>query len=114
MVSTEEEKGSRAEQELLDAKIALRESNERIVNISESITDGFVVLDREWRFEYVNERALEFFRRLDRTREYLIGKGVWDEFPDVEGWWNYMAARSRRAAQASARAANSSFHCRIN
>ncbi|HXP40353.1 MAG TPA: PAS domain-containing protein, partial [Candidatus Acidoferrales bacterium] len=39
------------------AERELRESNERIANILESITDAFIVLDKEWRFTYVNPQA---------------------------------------------------------
>ena len=38
------------------AERELRDSNERITNILESISDAFVVL-REWRFTYVNPQA---------------------------------------------------------
>jgi PAS domain S-box-containing protein len=37
---------------------ALRESQRQIENMLESITDAFVALDREWRYTYINERAL--------------------------------------------------------
>jgi PAS domain S-box-containing protein len=39
------------------AEEELQESNERITNILESITDAFFSLDREWRFVYLNPRA---------------------------------------------------------
>ncbi|HVF17893.1 MAG TPA: PAS domain S-box protein, partial [Steroidobacteraceae bacterium] len=44
----------------------------------ESITDAFYAVDRDWRVTYVNQRALDYF---GRTREQLIGKSIWDEFP---------------------------------
>lgn len=73
----------KAETELLAVQDALRESNERISGILESITDGFIVIDREWRFSYLNQRAAEVFKRLNRTRDDMLGKNIWDEFPDV-------------------------------
>ena len=42
------------------AEERLRESNRRVENILESITDAFWAVDREWRFTYVNERALDY------------------------------------------------------
>ena len=39
------------------AERALLDSNERITNTLESIGDAFVVLDRDWRFTYVNPQA---------------------------------------------------------
>ena len=67
---------------------ALRESTRRIENILESITDDFWALDREWRFTYVNERALSRVRRAkhqELTREEVLGKNVWEAFPDLVG-----------------------------
>src|SRR3954468_22406200 len=40
------------------AEEEFRESNRRIENILESVTDEFLALDREWRFTYINERGL--------------------------------------------------------
>src|SRR5918994_1210140 len=67
---------------------ALNESNRRTENILESITDEFFAVDREWRFTYINERAL---RRIqgDRgkglTREDLLGKNIWEVYPELVG-----------------------------
>src|SRR5215211_7157936 len=61
---------------------ALRQANERITNILESITDAFVAVDRQWRFTYLNERALT---TLQRTREELLGKNMWEAFPEAVG-----------------------------
>ena len=36
-------------------------------------------VDPDWRYSYVNKRAGEMF---GRTPEELIGKYIWDEFPD--------------------------------
>ena len=60
--------------------------------ILESITDGFYSLDRQWRFTYVNRQAEEL---LARSREDLIGKCYWDEYPDTLGTqaeWHYQRA----------------------
>jgi PAS domain S-box-containing protein len=64
------------------AEDELRKSGERITNILESITDAFVAVDRQWRFTYINERALT---TLQRTREELLGKNMWEEFPEAVG-----------------------------
>tara|TARA_R110002049_G_scaffold44690_14_gene131018 strand:+ start:142 stop:1746 length:1605 start_codon:yes stop_codon:yes gene_type:complete len=53
---------------------------ERLATTLESITDAFFTVDREWRFTYVNREAE---RVLLRTREDLIGRNVWEEFPDA-------------------------------
>jgi PAS domain S-box-containing protein len=48
----------------------------------ESITDAFYALDRECRFTYLNQRALDHF---GATRETLLGQVVWDVFPVTRG-----------------------------
>ncbi len=67
------------------AERELRESNERISNILESITDAFVVLDKEWRFTHVNHQAEEILRPLNKTRANLVGTIYWKEFPELVG-----------------------------
>ncbi|MCA1717538.1 MAG: PAS domain S-box protein [Actinobacteria bacterium] len=64
------------------AEEALQESNSRIRNILESITDAFFALDSEWRFTYLNSEAE---RLLQGSREELLGKNVWEEFPEAVG-----------------------------
>jgi PAS domain S-box-containing protein len=66
-------------------QVARREAEaarKQVQRILESITDAFFALDREWRFTYVNEEAEAL---LQRSREELLGKGIWDEFPDAVG-----------------------------
>ena len=48
----------------------------------ESISDGFCMVDRRWRYIFVNP---ETERRTGRSREDLIGKVMWDEFPEIVG-----------------------------
>ncbi len=56
----------------------LIKAHRKIVNILESISDGFFVLDKSWKFSYINWRAEEIFQR---KREELINKNIWQEFP---------------------------------
>lgn len=49
-------------------------------DILESISDAFFSLDRDWYFTYVNTQAT---RVLNRTREELIGKSIWEAFPEA-------------------------------
>jgi PAS domain S-box-containing protein len=62
-----------------------REAGERVRHILESITDGFVALDREWRFIYLNRHTEPSLQRLGRTRQELIGRSIWVEFPELVG-----------------------------
>jgi PAS domain S-box-containing protein len=57
----------------------IKESETRYRNILESITDAFVSIDRQWRYTYANETATKI---LYKSREELLGKVVWEVFPD--------------------------------
>ncbi|NUB91805.1 PAS domain-containing protein [Haloterrigena sp. SYSU A121-1] len=50
------------------------------VPIVDRVTDAFFALDTDFRFTYVNERAETL---LKRSREELIGRVMWDEFPQT-------------------------------
>jgi signal transduction histidine kinase len=63
----------------------LRESNERISNILESISDAFIVFDKEWRFSYINPQAEQVVAPLNKSRTILLGRSLWLEFPDLVG-----------------------------
>ena len=70
---------NRSEASLVKAENARKE----VTNILESITDAFVSFNDRWCCIYINEQAL---RLLQKTREELIGKQVWEEvFPHVFG-----------------------------
>jgi len=58
-----------------------RTAPDRVASILESISDAFYAVDREWRFTYVNATAEEL---TGRPREELLGKKIWDEFPQAE------------------------------
>src|SRR5258705_5178452 len=57
---------------------ALRESNRKINNILESITDLYYRLDREWRFTDFKRQKVA---RFGRSREELLGNVIWEAFP---------------------------------
>src|SRR6185312_14662480 len=50
--------------------------------LAESITDAFFALDRDWRFIYVNQRALDYY---GKRSEELLGRSIWDVFPVAAG-----------------------------
>lgn len=54
----------------------------RAIETLESMSDAFVSLDAEWRFTYLNPRA-EIL--VDRDRRDLVGKNLWDEYPELVG-----------------------------
>ena len=55
-------------------------SARRIRTILESITNAFFFLDPQWRFTYVNDEAEQVLRR---SRHELLGRVVWEEFPEA-------------------------------
>lgn len=62
------------------SEAALEKSQRQVVNILENITDGFYAIDRQWQFTYVNPKAE---KSLQRKRQELLGKNIWEEFPDT-------------------------------
>jgi PAS domain S-box-containing protein len=66
----------------------LEESRQRVETILESIADAFVAVDRDWRYTYVNDRALSRMRDRKGTelvREDVIGQVMWEMFPEAIG-----------------------------
>lgn len=55
-------------------------SARRIRTILESITDAFFSVDPQWRFTYVNDEAEQLLRR---SRQELLGRVVWEEYPEA-------------------------------
>jgi len=82
---------SRLPEQLEEGHVERRHSTRRRSDVSaaqilESITDEFVFLDREWRFTYINETGLNSIRRAkgqELTREDLLGKNLWELFPEL-------------------------------
>ena len=59
---------------------ALLESNQKISNILESITDLFYSVDRQWRFVEINRQTQS---RFGKSREELIGRVIWEVYPNA-------------------------------
>jgi PAS domain S-box-containing protein len=57
---------------------AVQEGEARVARVLESMSAAFFLLDRKWRFAYVNREAERF---LGRTREELVGGDIWTLFP---------------------------------
>ena len=64
------------------ARAALEEAEQELSSVFESISDAFYTLDSEWRFVFVNARAEQM---LARKRDQLVGRSVWEAFPDALG-----------------------------
>ncbi len=59
---------------------AEREQHRRTSTVLESIRDGFLSVDPQWRYTYVNQAAEEL---LGMTRAQMLGRTVWELFPDA-------------------------------
>ena len=68
--------------EFIETDRARETLNRHMVDLLESMSDGFVSLDRTWCYQYVNRKAGEMFGRVPSE---LIGKHIWTEFPDSMG-----------------------------
>ena len=61
---------------------ALRQLNSRLECVLESITDGFFALDCTWRLTCVNPQAARLWMR---PRGELLGRHLWEVFPEADG-----------------------------
>ncbi|MCU1375221.1 MAG: protein phosphatase [Actinomycetia bacterium] len=55
---------------------------QRVSQILESIGDAFFALDTTWRFTYVNPEAERVLRR---SSDELLGRSIWEEYPQAVG-----------------------------
>lgn len=65
-----------------EADLALQKGQEQYKEMVERITDGFYSLDRECRYLFLNDKACDI---IQHTREEVLGKTVWEIFPDLVG-----------------------------
>jgi PAS domain S-box-containing protein len=76
----------------ITAEVESDRSRDVMVDMVERVTDAFFALDRDWRFTYLNGEAE---RVLFRGRDDLVGKSIWDAFPeavDTTFWKQYHKA----------------------
>ncbi|HLP21994.1 MAG TPA: PAS domain S-box protein, partial [Chitinophagales bacterium] len=67
------------EQKVADRTLQLQNANDLLSNILNRISDGFVALDNNWCYTYVNKVAGQL---LNQPPESLLGKNMWDLFPE--------------------------------
>jgi PAS domain S-box-containing protein len=71
------------------------------VDILDSITDAFFLLDNEWRFAYLSPKSEELLTKIDIRIGDLIGKNLWDRLPDSKesrGYHELMRALQEKTA----------------
>lgn len=56
------------------------DSRQLLENVLDSVTDGFFIVDRDWKILFWNKAAEKM---LGRSEQELIGKDAWEEFPEM-------------------------------
>lgn len=76
------------------AEIELGKRADLIESLLESITDGFIAVDEEMRYTYVNKTTCEM---VGLSPEAMLGQRMWDLFPDAVGSATYNAIQEALA-----------------
>ena len=74
----------------IEGQRAAEQARARLSTVLESIADGCFSLDHDWRFTYINARGAAW---LERHSHDLVGKRIWDEFPETIGSDFHLAYR---------------------
>ena len=83
----------------------LRHARDRLARLLETMSDAFISFDTEWRFTFVNPEAEKL---LGRPADELVGRVVWEEYPDAVG--STFEAQYRRAVETGEPATFESFY----
>ena len=59
----------------------IKEKTAELAGLYDRLTDVVIVLDKEWRYTYVNSNGLYYNEHYYNTKENPIGKIIWDFFP---------------------------------
>ncbi len=74
-----------------------KEHSERLNQVFEATSDAIAVLDRDWRYTYLNSKA----QLLIDPEHRLVGKNIWEEFPMTVGgpaWETYHRSMNERVS----------------
>lgn len=67
----------------------VRDLLEQRETVLTGISDAFAALDHEWRYTYVNDKTAEY---AGVAREEMVGRRIWDVYPDAKGGTFYQYA----------------------
>nr|WP_294903202.1 PAS domain S-box protein [uncultured Lacibacter sp.] len=70
------------------AEMEAKRSQEQFKTLIERISDAFIAVDNEFRYTFLNKQAEEL---IHKRAEDLIGRAVWEIFPDAVGSDTYRA-----------------------
>ncbi len=90
---------------LREAEASAKRSGARLIRTLEHVTDAFYTLDRDWRYTYLNREAV---RMQGKSRTAMLGKVVWDVFPEAVG--SEFEVQFRRAVKTGKPAAFESYY----
>ncbi len=68
--------------DLIAAQDAANALSAKLLQTLDHISDAFILLDDNWNFDFLNEKAEQL---LMRDRRSLLSKNVWQEFPEAVG-----------------------------
>ena len=68
--------------ELVAAQTRSEATQKRLSETLNSVSEGFMVLDQDWRLTFLNRAGAEF---LMQTGQEIIGQTIWDLFPEARG-----------------------------
>jgi PAS domain S-box-containing protein len=75
------------------AEDLLQKSEKQKADILESITDGFVAIDKQWRYTQVNAAGANALRK---TQQELLGQNIWDVWKDAPSKFREELERSAK------------------
>lgn len=78
----------------------VKEKSRELGHVFDRITDAFIALDNNWNYTYLNDKAAEMHGKQPGE---LIGKNIWQEFPDVMDEPFYEALNLARETQEAQR-----------
>lgn len=64
------------------AELSARAADRQIGEIVQGMSDCFLLLDAQWRITYCNRQAERYF---GRAAETLLGRSLWEAFPQLRG-----------------------------
>lgn len=68
------------EKQVAEGSVQLSTYKHSLVETLENMTEGYIELDRNWRYTYVNKRIEEM---TFHNAEQMLGKNIWEEFPEA-------------------------------
>lgn len=88
----------KAAQQKQALQVEVQTAKDDLEKVLARIADQFLALDREWRYTYVNDQVTEV---TGLAKEAVLGRCIWDLFPDLIGSYFYTEMHRAVAEQVS-------------